>query len=129
MDPNREFHELLGKCWHDLVPNDWPHNRLLPIKHFKCTKCDIYTNSCEADINPDYAADPRLVLREMDRLGKLSAFMMWLWDSESCEDDLGNVLMSGESFLHLLDYILDTTGKLRDEAIKFMKEIKDDSTI
>jgi hypothetical protein len=73
---------------------------------------------------PDFCKDPRLVLREMKRLGKLRAFMMWLWDSESTEDDLGNVLMSGESFLKLIDYILDTTGKLAMKGISWTEAKK-----
>ena len=113
--PNREFQELIGgKCWHDLVPNDWPHNRLLPIKHFKCTKCGIYTNSCEADINPDYAADPRLVLREMMKREDWPDFSERLFWYIADKTELI------KNFCEV--FILDTTGKLRDAAIKFMKE-------
>ena len=74
------------------------------------------------EVNPDYATDPRLVLREMDRIGKLEHFLAKLNAFSLDEDDdlINNAVP--------VDYILDpngeleTTGKLVKEAIKFMKE-------
>ena len=127
MNPNREFHELVGLCWCEPEYFDC-EPEYYDTDFDKCPKCGaIYSCSREFTKHPDYAADPRLVLREMKRMGKLSAFMIWLWDADTTEDDLGNVLMAGESFLKLLDFILDESGILRGAAIKFIrKEEKDE---
>lgn len=58
---------------------------------------------------PDYAADSRLVLREMERIGKLMGFLIEL--------NLGAC-----GFIY--GYILDTAGELRDDAIRWLKEAK-----
>ncbi len=65
--------------------------------------------------NPDYAADPRLVPREMERIGKLGEFLSYLCRINSMPDCNGSIPAY---------YILDTTGKLRDAAIGWMKEHK-----
>ena len=112
MDPNREFAERVGLCWHpaksvSLDPND----RLF------CGKCGQYVHQEQIDSAvPDFVADPRLVLREMMKREDFPLFMarlMYMGDSVEGIDWDHNID---------IDYILDTTGKLRDAAIKFMKE-------
>ena len=72
--------------------------------------------------NPDYAADPRLVLREINRIGKLLDFIGWLYAPAFHKyRQVVEIKFVGE----LVDYILDRTGKLRDAAIEwFEKEAK-----
>ena len=112
MNKNRELHELLGHCWHEDGADE-------SIVH-KCRSCgfatqysQIFRNHCRT-CNPDYAADPRLVLREMDRVEKLDEFILQLFD------------LSTESYIKTIQSIsrliaLDTTGKLRDMAIEWLK--------
>uniref|UniRef100_A0A6H1ZKS3 Uncharacterized protein n=1 Tax=viral metagenome TaxID=1070528 RepID=A0A6H1ZKS3_9ZZZZ len=113
MDPNREFAELVGLRWYpaksvSLDPND----RLF------CGKCGQYVHQEQIDSAvPDYASDPRLVLREMERIGKLEAFIVTLiYTPESNPETIDY------DGLIPVEYILNLTGKLRDAAIKFMKE-------
>jgi len=113
MEPNREFAELVGVQWHEQVS----------------TKEDGYGCSCgfltyfggmygehiRDNSNPDYAADPRLVLREMDRIGKLEHFLAKLNAfSLDEDDDLINKAVP-------VDYFLDITGLLRDKAIEWLR--------
>jgi len=102
-DKNREFHELIEKCWH---PGDvwWDGTQYL------CEKCKQPVD--ENATNSDYAADPSLVLREMRTRDGYDNFLRYLQQSHWLEID---------EFLD--DYILDTTGKLRDKAIEFMREV------
>jgi len=115
MDKNREFHELLGLCWHELNPSGvgflctcgrWFEYEDIDNIHMRCH-------------NPDYAADPRLVLREMQKKG-----------SDLYDDFLDSLAPELEHYGYIeAYYILDTTGKLRDAAIKFMrKETADEPT-
>ena len=99
MDKNRELHELLGLEW--------------KIKW-------IFTGAAyeerSSKDNPDYAADPRLVLREMMKREDWLDFRL---------------LMNRYSYDHLtcieIELILDPTGKLRDMAIEWLKGEKNES--
>jgi hypothetical protein len=94
MDKNRELAELLGIPWHRSV-GDY------------CEICGHY--SCMED-NPDFAADPRLVLRKMDKHPEGRLFYAQLIYGGGGDDGL---IPRG--------YILDTTGLLRDKAVDFLK--------
>ena len=61
---------------------------------------------------PDFAADPRLVLREIDRLKKRESFINYLLRTENTWSILDMAF----------DFMIDTTGIFRDKAIEFMKE-------
>jgi hypothetical protein len=105
MNPNQEFHELNGKEWLQ-VPSE-------QCGDLDCLEC--YPR------NPDYAADPRLVLREMvgngywrQTYGDGFVFKVGNFQKSDWSDN-GNIP---------IDLILDTTGLLRDAAIKFLKERK-----
>jgi len=81
MYKNRELHELLGLRWYE-----WDNT--VGFTHID---------------NPDYAADPRLVLREMAKRADFKLFM-------DLDDDIP------------IEYVLDSTGKLRDMAIEYLKK-------
>ena len=105
MDKNKEFAELVGVCWHE--------NEIKPCSvgsmRLPCSKCG------SNDYNPDYAADPRLVLVEMMKRDDWKEFIQWLFRE----------YVSFEQIPYWLEYfILDTTGRCRDAAIEFMREEK-----
>jgi len=107
MDKNREFADLVGICRGKIEYG--PHGLSC------CDKCKEYH---PANI-PDYAADPRLVLREMKRIGKLEEFLR------------NKIYPLGSTGYNIpIDYLVDsngdleTTGKLVKKAIEFLKEAK-----
>ena len=125
MDPNREFAELVGLCRHE---NDPPPIYTMEYGIVLVCKCGFKTQSLIElnkhikESNPNYASDPRLVLREMVKREDFPLFMarlMYMGDSVEGIDWDHNID---------IDYILDanfeleTTGKIRDEAIEFLKE-------
>ena len=105
MDPNKQFAELAGICWHEFVEN-MGHEGGEICKH--CWK-----NPDEVS-NPNFK-DPREVLRVMMKRDKGThpdfTFQM-------------NISPCGGYSCIGIDYILDTTGKLRDAAIKFLSSIE-----
>ena len=114
MNKNKELHELLGLHWHEYM---WKDDDTIPGGGlFECG-CGHKTHfQWSFKINPDYASDPRLVLREMMKREDWESFQeevcigvgeggMWSWGFHA-------------------DLILDTTGKLRDLAIRWLKEGK-----
>ena len=62
----------------------------------------------------DFAADPRLVLREMKQRKDWGKFVFVVGEWPGAWTTQGSIVC----------YILDTTGKLRDKAIEFMKEVR-----
>ena len=111
---NREFHELLGKHLHEWTNKDDPKH---PDRI--CTRCGVkITERNYADDVLDYVADPRLVLREMDRLGKLEHFLAKV-NAFSLDED-GDLINNAIP----VDYILDTTGLLALAARDFMRKEK-----
>ena len=107
MDPNREFHELVGLCWHE-----WDYEGD-PVY---CIKCSVEYDPDTA--NPNYAADPRLVLKEMRKIGKLEEFLrtkIYPLGSTGYNIPINYFINSNRE--------LETTGKLRDEASEFLKKV------
>lgn len=102
-EQNRELHELLGLCWHDFVDADG-----------YCT-CGEYHTAIRGFMNPDYATDPRLVLREMMKREDWSEFISAIYCSSSRTNEC--------SIEWAFSLILDTTGLLRDKAIEFLKGV------
>ena len=95
MENNQRFAELVGICWHEQKSWDL----------LECGKCGhemLFT------LNPDFT-DAREVLRVMSREQQL----FFLRSLAICP-----------AYYIKIDYILDTTGKLRDLAIKWMEEQK-----
>lgn len=120
MNPNRELHELFGHCWHE--QGEFGRERPRGYKYIcSCGLCCSSLSILEEHIhasNPDYAADPRMVIREMEKRkdGKLFfAKLIYAGDNVEAIDDDGLIDR---------DLILDTTGKLRGLAIGWMKEQK-----
>jgi hypothetical protein len=91
--------EALGKCWHEnkIAPYSGGTMRLV------CSKCG------SIDYNPDYAANPLLVLKEMKYRCNFQDFLDYL----RFNDRLGVIPV---------DYLFDTTGQLRDKAIEFLRD-------
>ena len=106
MNPNREFHELVGLCWCEPEYFDTDFD--------KCPKCGaIYSRGREFTKHPDYAAAPLLVLREMVKREDWPEFL----ETIGGQITIANKLTAWV----FLDYILDTTGKLIGRAIDFLK--------
>lgn len=108
MNKNKELHELFGHCWHE----DW-YPAPYSADSFICKKCKKEF-SVPLPANPDYAADPRLVLREMEKRGDWPKFLSGsglYWYTTR---------RGGMAFI-ALEIIMDTTGKLRDIAIEWLK--------
>lgn len=93
MDKNRELHEALGLKWHEHDGSDTCHGTL----------------HCKGN-NPDYASDPRLVLREMKKLKLWLGFLGHL-------DDLGYY----DKLTEIPELFMDETGYLRDMAIEYLR--------
>ena len=117
---NREFADRVGLCWHETKSG---YNRLIKNDKMECVKCGGWFKVHPLDLrfidNPDYVADPRLVLREMEKRSDYALFMaklMYEGDNVEAIDWDNNIDV---------DLILDTTGKLAKKAIKFMKEADD----
>ena len=116
MDKNKELHELLGLCWHE-----WVRNIGHDAEDLMCDKCWRYPS--EVGENPDYAADPRLVLREMMRCKDWSRFHMRIGSRERTVIDPDGIAWVINSEIRI-DLVLNTTGKLRDLAIEWLKNNK-----
>lgn len=100
-DRNREFAELTGLCWHEWdIPT-------LQGQMFTCKLCGEWS---EKPFHPDYAADPRLVLREM---------ILKCKDWDGFVDRIG-ARIGGQAYFHHA-FILDTNGLCRDQAIVWLK--------
>ena len=109
MDKNRELHELLGHCWHE---PEWIRG-----EGGRCKKCKIKPLVYELPANPDYAADPRLVLEEMMKREDWPAFCNTVGHSWATPKNGA----AAHDYVYLF-YILDTTGRLRNVAIKWLQE-------
>jgi hypothetical protein len=116
-DPNRRFHELAGLCWHEIIEQEVESESGVVSFLCACGACYSRMDDFEdhaAESNPDYAADPRLVLEVMKKredwwlFSRLSGF--WVIPFEA-----------GEKIYLDTAYILDKTGKLRDKAIEWME--------
>jgi hypothetical protein len=104
MNLNRKLHEALGYCWHDDV--------------LTCRKCGAFFIGDDME-NPDYVADPRLVVREMEKRGELEAFSFYVWDRS---DKLRYIA----SCLDIIRMVaIDTSGKLAQLALDWLKEQKE----
>ena len=109
MDKNRELHELLGLEWKQTIK--------------ECSICNSIISYKTTDPNPDYAADPRLVLREMMRCKDWSRFHMRIGSRERTVIDPDGIAWVINSEIRI-DLVLNTTGKLRDLAIEWLKNNK-----
>ncbi|MFH1448101.1 MAG: hypothetical protein ABIG39_04520 [Candidatus Micrarchaeota archaeon] len=117
MGKNKELHELLGLCWHEEVPSSKIFNYRCLCGYEVETQIRLLGKHIREN-NPDYASDPRLVLREMMKREDFRLFMarlMYYGDTAGAIDWDEDIT---------IDLILDTTGKLRDMAIEWLKNNK-----
>ena len=100
MDINKELCGKLGIHWHEYA---WSEE----LGDLACLKC-FSTKS-----NPNFKADPRLVLQEMEKLRKLDDFLIHLWDT----------VTTLEAMKKMSDLIaFDETGKLAHLAYDWLPE-------
>jgi hypothetical protein len=100
-DINHRLHEALGKCW----------------------KYAEYRNSQQ--YNPDYCADPRLVIEVME--AEYPEFIESVFSIDDAEYHSYRPEKRRIVFDKFVDLIMDTTGKLALLAIEFLeKEANDD---
>jgi len=123
MDKNRELQELLGLHWHEYM---WKDDDTIPGGGlFECG-CGHKTHfQWSFKINPDYASDPRLVLREIEKKGNLGRFILWIWCDSGMvvyNEKWTELGILGILVLVIKLIAIDTTGKLRDLAIRWLKE-------
>ena len=116
MNVNRRLHEAFGHCWHESFVVVQPYIEYEQDRIVKCVHCEKQGSQSDLS-NPDYAADPRLVLREMMKREDWIDFFQWASDHKKMLDYNGR----GSVFIKL-KYLLDTTGKLRDIAIEWLEK-------
>jgi hypothetical protein len=109
MNLNKRFAELAGLCWHEEI------SRREQLSKCKCGYVyftnDGFTKHCE-DGNPDFIADPRLVLREMMKREDYKRFFIFVMP-----------IMHVDGVIRWINsYILDTTGLLAKVAIKWLEK-------
>lgn len=115
-DPNKRFAELAGICWHEIKYQVRPDN----APNFPFTKCTCGEGFSDVEeflihcrkSNPDFS-DAREVLKVMR-------------DKEVLRQFLFTLAIAPYNFVKV-DLVLDTTGLLRDEAIKWMKGGRDEN--
>ena len=126
---NRELHEALGYCWHKQgyvggtgggsVYRDGTNTFTFNYDCY-CSCGEKFTNyidllnHCKQN-NSDYKADPRLVLREMEKREDWIKFAVFLHHSQSI-----SALHAGVVRTVPVDLILDQTGKLAQLALDFL---------
>ena len=114
MNLNRELYEALGYCWHEKHAE---YNGEIACTCWATFRSEEeFTLHCKSS-NTDYVADPRLVIREMDK-----------WDKAHHthpDERFINNLGCMEYEVVSVDLILDTSGKLAQLALDWIKEQKE----
>jgi len=118
MNLNRELHEEFGYCWHE-----WEWSSENGQGAWKCRKCGKL--SLERNDNPDYVADPRLVIREIAKQGsmldeRLKAFSMYVESGTHSKP----YCISAHGLFELV--AIDTTGQLARLALDWLREQKEE---
>ena len=104
MNLNRKLHEALGYCWHEQGDPGV----------LQCSKCGepmLFT----WQQNPNYAADQRLVIREMEKQRCLDKFICYVCSIHHLQWNR-NVT----DFTKLV--AIDTTGKLAQLALDWLRK-------
>jgi hypothetical protein len=111
MNLNKELHEAFGHKWNE------PDGSIGSV---------IAYGIDHTMGNPDYVADPRLVIREMEKRGDWPRFCKKIGYA------MGAIYASSQKpdpaptrFLVYVDLIMDTTGKLATIARDWLKEQKE----
>ena len=129
---DRELHEEFGYCWHELesIGIDESFKNYGDVFFHVCKKCGFLTDDCQEECNPNYVAEPWLVIREIARQGsmfheRLKAFLMYAWDKDIPPETEGAV-MHIDTCLEIVNLVsIDTTGKLAQLALDWMREQKE----
>ena len=111
MNVNRRLHEAFGHCWHESFVVVQPYIEYEQDRIVKCVHCEKQGSQSDLS-NPDYAADPRLGLREMMKREDYKRFL------GSIRVDLN---YDDVPYIEIF-YIMDTTGELRDRAIEWLEK-------
>jgi len=127
MSLNRELHETLGYCWHELenIGIDESFKNYGDVFFHVCKKCGFLTDDCQEECNPNYVAEPWLVIREIARQGsmfheRLKAFSMYVESGTHSKP----YCISAHGLFELV--AIDTTGKLAQLALDWLREQKEE---
>ena len=115
MDRNRQFAELAGLKWHEKKDK-------VTYGYAPCSCGKLFGRGVDLinhiyRENPDYSADPRLVLEVMRKRADWIEFCNSIGAAETPDYSVG---LNGYQMVDI-DLILDKTGKLLDAAIKWME--------
>jgi len=113
VDQNQKFAEMVGVEVDNICDGNLLTDECLTISEPECLDC-----SKRKPIYPDYAADPRLVLREMMKRKDWPRFLDSIDGMHNCYDYGQEIVW--RDWIEV-KYLLDTTGKLRDKAIEWLK--------
>jgi hypothetical protein len=109
MNLNRELHEALGYCWHEKHAEYRGEIACTCWATFKSE--EEFIQHCKSS-NPNYKAEPWLVIREMKKKGLLKRFLSSIGTTTNL-DTLGKM----SSLI-----AIDTSGKLAQLALDWLKE-------
>ena len=117
MNLNRELHEALGYCWHELenIGIDESFKNYGDVFFHVCKKCGFLTDDCQEECNPNYVAEPWLVIREIEKRGCLDKFICYVCGIHHLQWNR-NVT----DFTKLV--AIDTTGKLARLALDWLQK-------
>lgn len=121
MNRNRRLAEALGICWHEWK-RDWIEDGNSIDEWYVCQKCGLKSYHPSQDHpNPDFTADPTLVLVEMRKREDWLDFISFV----------GKFSTDGVSYdvqydvSQFVDLILDRSGKLAEMASEWLTAQKE----
>jgi len=115
-NPNETFAEMVGIPWHKQISTK--EDGYGCSCGFLAYFGGVYGEHIRNNPNPDYAADPRLVLKEMMKREDWPRFLDSIDGMHNCYDYGQEIVW--RDWIEV-KYLLDTTGKLRDKAIEWLK--------
>jgi hypothetical protein len=113
---HKELAELLGLCWHEFWSEDFDQ-----LDHWgKCKHC----HKAAGDVlpNPDFTSSDgkiellRLMMKRKDKDDFLKHLLMW--------DEYDPVIYVGSVEDYIIEPILDTTGRLAQAAVDYLRREK-----
>ena len=110
MNLNRELYEALGYCWHEKHAEYRGEIACTCWATFKSE--EEFIQHCKSS-NPNYKAEPWLVIGEMEKRKELNKFWMWLHIDKH---------LDGFEVFNLL--AMDRTGKIATIAKDWLRKLK-----